>query len=200
MPSDHELNRLLDEALHSYAAEPDAHLENRILATVREEARQATNYGGARWRRWGLAGVACAILIGIAVYLGHPRRHLGEFVHIPQQTRPSSQPSNQAQTSDIASATSARPSNRLLPQLHQPPRKEKALTRAPAQPPKLDVFPTPDPPTAEERALVAYSKNPTGNQQQKPSVVHAEDLEVEPIRIAEIHVEPLPPVIEGEHH
>ena len=196
MPSDHELNRLLDEALHSYAAEPDAHLENRILATVREEARQTTNNGWARWLRWGLAAVACAILIGVAVYFGQPWRHPVKFAHVPQQTRPNSQPSDQAQTSDIASATPARPYKRLL---HQPPRKEEALTKAPAQPPKLDVFPTPDPPTAEERALVAYSQNPTGNQQQKPSVVHAEDLEVEPIRIAEIHVEPLPPVIEGEH-
>jgi hypothetical protein len=195
MPSDSELNRLLDEALQSYAAEPDDLLEHRILASVRAEADRSSKPVGAQWLGWGLAGIACLIVLGVAIFVSHSRRQPVQ----PETPAVAAKP----QLPDASQQSGVRPLAEVRlhrTPVHQLPGTVAVAAKLPTEAPKLDVFPTPEPPTAEERALAAFSKNPPWNQQQQPSLVHAEELEVDPIRIAEIHVAPLPPVIEGEHY
>lgn len=192
MPSDSELNRLLDEALQSYAAEPDSLLEHRILASVRSEAHLNGKAAGARWMGWGLAAIACVVVVGIAIFVSYSRRHQVQPAQSPVAATPR-QPGN-SQPIVVTSPVGVRPSRRASAHT---PKTVAIVAKLPAEAPKLEVFPLPEPPTAQERALVAFSKNPPWKQQ--PPLVHAEELEVEPIRIAEIHVELLPPVIEGEH-
>jgi hypothetical protein len=55
--------------------------------------------------------------------------------------------------------------------------------------PKMDVFPTPRPLTAEERALVAFASQ--ASPEMKKQVVEAERHLGDPIAIAQLKIEPL---------
>jgi hypothetical protein len=62
--------------------------------------------------------------------------------------------------------------------------------------PKLDVFPTPQPLTAEERALVVIvTQTPLPARE---ALVEAQSLDAQPVRIAEIHIPQLEPPDPGQ--
>jgi hypothetical protein len=201
MPNDKDLDRMLNEALHSYvASEPRAHMEGRILATAWNEAREARLVMRQRWMGWGLAIAACLLLVCLAVYVSHSRRRTVQFAQMPRQSSPTSlapaDGSRQAAI-DLGVPTKAARVRSHLPVV--------AAGRAEVSEklPKLDVFPTPQPLTADERRLLTMVAQVPNDQKEalaKPVPEVTKALEVEPLRIAVIEIKPLPPLVEGEQN
>lgn len=147
--SDQHLDRLLDAALARYvAAEPRAGLDQRILANLRAERAQAPS---PAWWKWSLVAAAAAALIVAALAWRSGR-----------QSRP-------VITNDAP--TTVRGSEKSIPQLAQQDRGAKHFSkRAPARRvaadplpvavaamnPRLEVFPSPQPLSKQEKLLASY--------------------------------------------
>lgn len=154
MHEDDELDLLLDSALSAYA-DPgkDSGLEERILTRISTcVSAPAAPAPRRRWMVWAIALPLTACLL-LFLFSG-PRPTHPPISHVGQEPRPQQPPVLDARTE----AQSA-------PRL-QPLPKAKALTlKAHSRPvtlatdtiplPKLDVFPTPRPLSAEERAIVS---------------------------------------------
>ena len=146
-----ELDRILDTALAKYAAvEPRAGLEGRVLEHLRAEALRPSRHA---WLQWGLAGALGAIAV-IAVLawqssrVPHPIIANHPPAAIQRQSIQETKPAPHA-TDEVAAAkhASRKPAARRVP----------ASTAAAH--PKLDQFPSPQPLSAEEIALVQYVEN-----------------------------------------
>jgi hypothetical protein len=192
-----DLDLLLDSALATYA-DPgaDSGLEQRVLYALAE----ARNTGERRRfrvpHRWWLDG---AIIVPVAVcfvvlWLSIPRR-----VHAPsiQQQASQSHASSSSPGSQVAS-DSRPPAHRALREHNFSPAVPSTRASAPETSPlpKLDVFPTPKPLTAEERALfvVAVQAPP----QVRQAIVKAQEQNKEPLHIAAIHIPPLEPLTDSQ--
>lgn len=161
--NDDELDRILDQGLRSYSsAEPLAGLEQRTLSRARA-ARQPRAWG---WLRWAvvLSVFACALIVAVAFWPKHERVR-------------------QAYKSALGIAES-------VPKLPAAPKVVEARVRKqrPKPLPKLERFPSPAPLTDEERALLAFVAR-TPSSQEIPT--NKETQSLEPLEIAEIHIEPL---------
>jgi hypothetical protein len=147
---DDALDRALDAALAKYAAaEPRAGLEQRILAHLQSESVCLPN---RCWWRWCAAGAVVALL---AIMLAMPWRS-----NKPPSTATQRHPSaaiERAQPSATRAAV-----NREMPataagfQRHKATRHHVRQPLVVADAPKLDQFPSPEPLTKEELALVHY--------------------------------------------
>ena len=149
-----DLDRVLDAALTKYAdASPRAGLEERILANLRTgQPREAAS----SWWHWGLAaGVAAVAILALAVSL-----RFGKAAH--------------PVIANHAAVSTPDSSHLPLPSETQVASREKAgqvrrvrrTVRLRAQPrnliadgPKLDQFPSPQPLSEEELALVRYVRS-----------------------------------------
>ncbi len=144
-----ELDRILDAALARYAmAEPRPGLEGRILANLRG-AEVEVRHG--RWWIWGLAATAAILLvIGTLGWKWTTAAHQPIAHHsAPAPQRPA--------VPELATRDGNTP-----PQIKRAPR--RVARHAPqhevvAANPKLDVFPSPLPLTAEEVALAQYVRD-----------------------------------------
>jgi hypothetical protein len=138
---DKRLDEMLDAALAEYGAvEPLDGLEERVLDRLRaREARRP-------WWIWGAVATAVAAVTIAAVLLGRPAEEKRAPVAEqppPAVSAPKQQPAQQAP--------------RVVATTHAP--KLPVAQAAVAQPlPKRDVFPTPGPPTSEERLLARYMR------------------------------------------
>lgn len=152
--SEDDLGRALDAALASYAAvEPRMGLEERILANLQSgQARSAERL----WWPWGLAG-AVAVIVLVAVALGWRAKSSVPPVvvrHLPAIQQ------NQNESSAPAVADLGHDGVHNLP--------GPGLRAHPAAPiettavnPKLDVFPSPQPLSEQEKVLFGYvARNP----------------------------------------
>jgi hypothetical protein len=195
-----DLDLLIDSALVTYADPgPDSGLEDRVLTTL-STVRAETSPGRIRWRRrWLPWAFALPIAAGLLLLWLSPRR---------EKPLPASEPQEAREGAPTAVAPHVNSSSEVRPRLpHSPQVPQSSAVRVahPASPvqtaqaaslPKLDVFPTPQPLTAEERALVvAVTQTPLPAQE---ALVEAESLEHQPVRIAEIHIPPLEPPDQGQ--
>jgi len=202
-----DLDRLLDSALATYADPgPEAGLENRILEALATERRADQSHRAfARRRRrlvWVIAvPVAAAVLLSFSI-ANINRISSSRSPQVSQLVRPSSpKPGNRPETSRRIEPTSSSGKSGGL-KGHKSSRAAQAApsTRASAalvSPlPKLDVFPTPKPLTAEERALldVAVKAPPQARQ----AIVEAQEQNKEPLHIAAIHIPPLEPLTHSQ--
>jgi hypothetical protein len=174
---------LLAASLRNYAgAEPRAGLEGRVLAGVRARQRAASRRT-AWWGAAGMAGVA-AMLALLVYYWPHPQP-----APLPETAKVPASPSVPV----AAKAAPAVPP----PVLRRPPR--------PAAPAVIDwrpqQFPTPRPLSEQEKLLVAYVLAAKGSAAvSAPSTEQnlEHDLEIPPLSIAAIKIDPLPPEDDGE--
>lgn len=151
-PSEHEdLDRALDAALAKYSAvEPRTGFEQRILAKLRLEQNTIPTRS---WWRWGAVGAAAALIV-IITTLGwkssRPAKTVVQQLSTPIETV---QPSANRSLASTAIAPmhplSARRTSKRIP---RPLRKALIV----ADEPRLDQFPSPEPLTEEELALVRY--------------------------------------------
>jgi hypothetical protein len=159
-----KVESLMDDALASYARqEPRPGLEQRVLARI--HADTAPRRAIPRWT-WVIPAAACLLCAGVFW-----SRHAGT----PEQSKP-------AQV--IVRATAPpRPETPQTPRIVQRVRKRKVL-------PRLPQFPAPAPVTNEERALLAFVAQ--APKEAREALTESEQQRVEPIRIEEIKIEPLP--------
>jgi hypothetical protein len=180
---DHEeLDRLIDAALTSYAS-PETGVEARVLARI-AEARRSRQVRG-----WLIAGSGLALAASILLLFGFNTR----LAHTPVTTN---------QTERLAAAAPAI-AVKPVPHLASPtePRRRAAAehlrtgTRLPGIP-KLAVFPTPAPLSAEERALVRLATETTS--EERKNLLEARQQAAEPLHIASISIPPIEPPAEGK--
>lgn len=145
--------RWLDEALARYSvAEPRTGLEGRILANLAAEGERRR----ARYR-WRWIPAACAAVIALAVGLAALRHAKPASAPAPIVAHALDAPVRTQAT--VATATQAQPVARPV-RLVRVRRSRAAVAKAVE--PRKPQFPTPMPPTEQERLLVAYlSATPT---------------------------------------
>ncbi len=172
MNDNSELDRLVDEALRSYVAnEPPVGLEQRVLAKVRLHSPKSVP---ARWWALGLAAAICLLVCCFVYYHAATPTRVPQIAGMPSGTTPV-----------------------LRNDVSRPPRMETHAPRSPRvhaaarQIGKKKVFPLPEPLTQQERLLLAYAATDAHTKTQ-PSLAANEPIQVEPIRIAEIHIDSLP--------
>ncbi len=179
MPSDRELDQLIDAALPGYSAtEPQPGFDHRILSRVFAEPRRQRRFVWA----WALALPAAACLLVLLFFAGRHNSDRNTLEAIattaPETTSPSSP---QTQGTD----SSPSPRKRSIPQKTsaQPSIIRQTL-------PKEEVFPSPSPLTVEERAAIALVRNPAP----MPPQTDTAGVEINPIHIAELQIKPIAPL------
>jgi hypothetical protein len=165
---DDELERILEEGIASYAAgEPLIRLPERILGRTGADGRV-----GRRNLGWGV--VCCAGVAGMAWVLMLPAHK-----EIVRPVQMAAVPSAPAKEVEVLAAPAAE-------HLRKPV--GKAGAKHAEALPKLPVFPTPTPLTAQERGLMALMKqDPEGT----AAAFESLHKKGEPLEIEEIVVEPL---------
>ena len=148
-----ELDQMLDAALATYAAvEPRSGLEERILANLRAEGAPSNSRA---WRQWGLAGALAVVVIIAGLTWKLTRTWPPAIANHPQIAiqNPSTQETNPAPQGG-REVTIAKHSPARRPGQRRGP----AATPVAAHP-KLDHFPSRQPLSAEEIALVQYVRS-----------------------------------------
>lgn len=182
--SERECDALLDAALKSYAQaegedESVPAVTSRTMAAVRAADSQRKK---ATWAWWALPVAAVLVLAAVLLPL---RRHAQPVSHasVSRMTQPA--PPRSAQVEPPPSHAAVRRVSEHV--------QRKALV-APQPLPKLDVFPTPTPLSAEERALVAMAQRDPKQAEQAltmPEEKPSTPLEIKPLTIAAIEISPL---------
>ncbi len=178
MLTDRELDQLIDTALPSYsAAEPRPGIEHRILARAFAESPRQRRF---RWA-WALALPAAACLLALLFFAGHHNSHRSTL-----EATATTAPATSAASPRETPATDSFSSPRKRPFTHklatQPSTIHESL-------PKEDVFPSPSPLTAEERAAIALVRDPPQMHRQ----IDTAGVEINPIHIAELQIRPISP-------
>jgi hypothetical protein len=176
-----ELDRILNQALFAYPAEPLLGIEARLLRRVRNEGRatQRTSLASTFWSRALGAGLAVA-LVAAGVFLS--RSGLVKKTANPNPTaaaRPVNSVKAAAETTPPEAGTRE---NQEIEGTIRGAVRRSAL-------PKLDVFPTPSPLTPEELALARMTKAalPAATARQESAV----PVQLEPIQIQVLEIKPL---------
>jgi hypothetical protein len=175
MQNDRELDRMIDAALPGYSsAEPRPGLGDRVIARALVEKRR---FSPIAWQ-WSLALPAVAAFL---VFLFLPRT--------PHQPLESIQSVPKSSPTVALSAPETRPAPHAVSKAKKAPASLPLTTLAADQQPlpKQQVFPSPSPLTAEERTFVAYSRVQFRVLSTKPT----SDVEIDPIRVAELQIRPL---------
>jgi hypothetical protein len=179
MPDDthhnEDLDQLLDSALSTYA-EPRAGLEARVLAHL------STQPTRRHWLPWAIAlPIAACLALLLAPY---PRHDHTEPVHQAQHnSAPETQPTPQRSIAQAAPVPTRQPKPRIVA-AHT----TQHLASAQA-PPKLDLFPTPQPLSSEEQALLHFVAHTPASEIK--SLQEAQQKQDEPLYIAEIVIQPI---------
>ena len=164
-----ELDRRIDSALAGYAdAEPLEGIEGRVMRRVRAATRR-------RAFAWAAAAAAAVIVMTVIV------------VRTPRG--PAAKPD------EIARVVVPMPTQPVPAVEKQPAatkRRAKSRARRPERLPKLELFPSPSPMTAEERVLAAFvARYPKEAQQ---AFADLRKRSEEPVEIKPIEIAPLPDI------
>lgn len=194
MPERDDLDRLLDSALSTYA-EPRSGLEKRALARVMARVDEAHDVGPAPRRRWLVWAVAIPLTACIALYVAISdvrQPHTNGVQQAPKHEQASIPPSQAPpqKTLHAAGPSKARVAARVI----QHPGTTAAVADAPG--PKLDVFPAPQPLSAQEQALIALAKQSPELRQEALARAKQDDT---PLRISEIQIPPISLPDEGKN-
>jgi hypothetical protein len=189
-----DLDLLIDSALSTYADPgPESGLENRVLVTL-VAVRTATPQVRGGWRRrWLPWAVAIPIAAGLLFLWLLPKRDKPLPASMPQEAREAT-PTAIAPHAESSSEVRREVPHRRAVRVTQPASPVQTAQAAPL--PKLDVFPTPQPLTAEERALVVVvTQIPLPARE---ALVEAQSLDDSPVHIAEIQIPPLESPDQGQ--
>ena len=178
--SDSDLAELIRSSVATYGEPaPNSELAQRILMRIAAEARPVTS---RRWLAWAVAVPLAACLIAFLV-----------------EWRPAHTPSglsNQAHSPvGLQNSTGPATSNQLQPgPLKRPVRKEvqahvASVVAKTQSLPMLDVFPTPQPLTPAEQALVDFATQAPISE--RKSLIEAQQKTDAPLTIAAIEIQPI---------
>lgn len=148
-----KLDRALDAALATYAAiEPRTGLNERILARLESASKSPSH---SMWRRWSAAAaVFAAVIVTIGLAWRRYERTQPPIANRPPTIQRPNEPATQF-------ASNAAPSS-VPPKATGSPRRTRPRHLRPplvAAQPKLDQFPSPQPLSAEDLALVRYVRS-----------------------------------------
>lgn len=187
MRENDDLDLLIDDALDSYA-DPGPHsgLEERVLRRLSAAAPATVPL--RRWMVWAISLAACLAFAALLHFgFAHTSTHSVRQAGKESLSRHFAAPGSSLIASSPKSPASggARPLSRvhrdgpgkILPPL-----------------PKLDTFPSPQPLTDEEQALVALQNHAPASRQQ---LLDAQTHLSEPVSIANIEIPPLDPPVQG---
>jgi hypothetical protein len=178
MPTDRELDHLIDAALSSYSAtDPRPDLEQRILGHALAEPQHGRSPAWA----WVFALPTAACLFAFLFFAGHRDSHRSTLEATARTV-----PAMVAGSPHETPPTSAHPTPRMRSISHIRSTRPAAV---PEVLPKEDVFPSPSPLTAEERAAIALTREPARMPQQSNTA----EIEISPIHIAELQIKPIAP-------
>lgn len=175
---DDDLDLLIDSALRDYA-QPRAGLEQRMFARVSGHVTRSS------WRRWVFAAIA-APAVATLILLSYlvpktPHSQPGQMAYTP--ATPAMAP---VITVPAPRAVARSRSSRHIQHIDKIANRasNSAFSR-----PKLDVFPTPQPPTHEERALARFvTQAPEAD---RKALVEAQQRIDQPLNITAIRISPL---------
>ena len=189
---DREFELLLRSALATYA-EPasESDLVHGILVRVAAESAPAP---ARRWLPWAIAipVLTCLLLLVFLFGSGKMRAPTRD----QNQAHTAQQPLHEAAArTEPSSALRPTPIQRAKARGLRPQHDGDLETAQPGPLPKLAVFPTPRPLTAEEQALVDYTSQAPENERQK--LIEAQKKLEAPLSIAEIQIQPLDPPDQG---
>jgi len=143
------LDGMLDAALGKYAAvEPRSGLEHRILVNLRSEQGKSP---ARSWWRWSAAGVVAALIVIVAALAWKANR---QTKSVAQQHAPA--PILRVMSASAGSAEGAGPLPGVRTVRANAQRNHPAAMASNG--PKLGRFPSPEPLTPEELALVRYAR------------------------------------------
>ncbi|MDE3186780.1 MAG: hypothetical protein KGM96_04560 [Acidobacteriota bacterium] len=179
---------MLDSALTTYGDPgPDSGLEQRVLARV---AATGTPRPHRRWLRWAIAlPVAACLLI---LVMSKPKISHSPDAHSTGVTQ-ASEPAAARPEPQLALQPASASRGELAARKSRPHSVAVAAKKAPL--PKLDVFPTPQPLTPQEQALVAFATQAPAPE--RKALLEMQKQMSEPIRIAAIHIPPIEPPAPG---
>jgi hypothetical protein len=188
MSEDRDLDQLIDAALGTYSdSSADANLAGRVLARLADEPAPGQRRG---WLLWAAVAFPASICVLLLV-------HSGPGIRKPQAAPPiqTAQLHNPAVISVPPHPHATRGAERARPIHRAAPNPHPLVAATAAQPlPKLDVFPTPTPPTPQERALAVYvAQAPKAEQQ----ALAQSEQELVPLTVASMRVMPLEAPDEG---
>jgi hypothetical protein len=182
MREDERTDEQITAALRSYAEPPEAPDPRIALAHMRERIGSTRPRGSWMWI-WSIPVTACILAMVLTGYLW-----LRPAASAPQIARMPAAPA-------VAPALASSP-------LRDPIRSAVRSTRrrgpraAPQRLPKLDVFPTPQPLSAEEQALLAFANH--SSPAIRKQVIEGQEHVGDPIAIADLKVRPLDAADGGE--
>ncbi|MFZ0746452.1 MAG: hypothetical protein WAM85_18740 [Terracidiphilus sp.] len=188
-----ELDDLLDAALGTYADPgPDSDLDQRILARIAAQ-KLAEPAPRRHWLPWVIALPAAACLL-LLVFSGPKTAHPPSGPATKAAVRPSQSPviTAHSEPHPVAHVEPVRGSQRPF---HAAVYRPVVLAAKSAPLPKLDVFPTPQPLSPEERALVMFAAR--APERERQSLIEAQKQSDEPLRIEAINIPPLDPPTQG---
>jgi hypothetical protein len=191
MPEQDELDLLVRSALSSYGDPgPESDLEERVLARI---ASEATPVQKRAWLPWAIAFPIAAGLLLLLVYSSYRR------------TQPSISHAEQASLQQHSPTIAAQPNVSTEPRVTLPQRAKAPLTQAyprmtavtakAAPLPKLDMFPSTQPLTAEEQALATFVAHTPKSELE--ALAKAQSQADAPLSIAAIKIQPLDPPDKG---
>ena len=183
------VNELIDASLRHYAStEPRAGLEGRVLAGVR--ARQQATRRRSVWA-WALGLTAAAVMVTLLIV--HPPRR--QRAHMPEAAKATEARGQKGTERGYQLAAPA--VAEVAPQVKLPPsRRTPRHTVSRRVDTRPQQFPTPRPLSEQEKLLLAYAqsvKNSSGASAPDPDRDSAHDLEIPPLTITAIKIEPLAP-------
>ena len=193
-----ELDSLLDAALVTYAdPSPDSGLEQRVLARISAENFAASAPAPRRrWLPWGIALAGACCLLFFVVISAQKRIH--PPIHNAQSAKLANTPpavtTQHGPTPIVSHSAFNHGANRTMAKVHRQPIE---ITHKSPPLPKREVFPTPEPLTPQEQALVAFAA-----QASKPEIqalVQARQEAEAPLAIAALHIQPLEQPEQGQN-
>jgi hypothetical protein len=193
MRENDQLDLLIDAALATYS-EPRAGLEDRVLQALAAERQPGAAMPQSislrrRWLPWAIAlPVAACALLALLIQLREPHREAQ--ARIPSSPLPSHDSSRL--TAIAAAKTPAPISHRARPSASRTAPELQVATL-----PKLDVFPTPQPMTPQEKAL--FESTTRASKSQLMALVTAQHHPEGPLTIAAIKIPPIEPIDEGNN-
>lgn len=182
---DREFDLLVRSALATYA-EPasESDLVHGILARVAAESAPAP---ARRWLPWAIALPVAAGLLMLAFLFGSRQMHMP--ARDQNQAHISQRPYNATvQTGSSATQDSSR-THRAKTRVIRPRPRPVLIAAKPEPVPKLDVFPTPQPPTPAERAFVAFAAG--APESEREAFIGAQERFQEPVKISAIEIQPI---------
>lgn len=185
--SSSELDELIRASIATYGEPaPDSELAQRILVQIAVETRPAVS---RRWLPWAVAVPIAACLIVSFMFFQSRSMHTPasrtDRAHISADPRNNIAPSNIIPSAPYQSQREKR--NRLSRDGVRPKLDAIAVKAQPL--PKLDVFPTPQPLTPEEQALVDFAKG--APMSERKLLVEAQQQLDAPLTIASIKIQPI---------